>query len=55
MEWIDDNGGKLKNHKIMGAPTKLLLSVNKSVQKILVSKQNIYITDKTKENNRVVQ
>ncbi|GHU26270.1 hypothetical protein FACS1894164_17150 [Spirochaetia bacterium] len=38
---------KLKNHKILGAPAKVLLNLNKTVQKFIISKKNIYITDET--------
>jgi hypothetical protein len=41
---------KLKNNKILGPPARILLSLNKTVQKVLISKKNIYITDETPDN-----
>jgi len=39
----------LKNHKFLGAPARALLSLNRTVQKILISKKNIYITNKKED------
>ena len=38
-----------KNHGILGAPARLLLALNKTINKLLTPKENIYITSSVSE------